>query len=94
MVTLRHITAAEERNQLKEREREIKREREKKTKGTPTEREETGISSMIGFDTATSSFLALLINNHIKTEKDKIKKVLNSAIKEIKTIFCLESSVK
>ena len=65
MMTLRHITAPEVRHQQKrerEREREIEierereRERELKTrkrwKGTLTKMEkETGISSMIGFDT-------------------------------------------
>ena len=40
MVTLRHITAAEERNEQKEREREIKRERERGGKEPqPKERE-------------------------------------------------------
>ena len=69
MVTLRHITAAEVRNQQKERVREIKRERERERKEPqPKERErerekETGLYSMIGFDTATSSFdTANLVN--------------------------------
>ena len=77
MVTLRHITAAEVRNQQKKRAREIKRERERKGKEPkPREREkETGISSMIGFDTASSSFLTLLINkSYRKKLKGKIKK--------------------
>ena len=62
MMTLRHITAAEMRNQ--HREREIKREQEGEGKEPqPKKREkETGISSMIEFDIATSRFLTLLIN--------------------------------
>ena len=41
---------------------------------------------MIGFDTATSTFLTLLINKSYrkKLKKAKIKKVLNSAIKKSK----------
>ena len=46
----------------KEKERNPNREGEK----------ETGISSMIGFDTATSSFLTLLIT---KSYRKKLKKV-------------------
>ena len=68
MMTLRHITADEVRHQQK-RERERERERDKTRKrrnATLTGRErKRGISSMIGFDTATFSFLTLLIN-HIK----------------------------
>ena len=97
MVTLRHITAAEVRNEQRERERErereIKREREREGKEPqPKEREE----NIIGFDTATSSFLTLLISkSYKKTEEGKIKeKVLNSKIKKIKIIFCFENSVK
>ena len=64
MITLRYILEAEVRHQQRERERERdKTWTRKRRKGTLTEREkETGISSMIGFDTATSSFLTLLIN--------------------------------
>ena len=56
-----------------------------------------GIFSMMRFDYATSSFLVLLINkSYKKTEKGKIRKtkVFDFAVKKIKTIFCLESSVK
>ena len=70
-MTLRLITAAEVRHKRREREREkreIERERDKTgtrkgRKGALTDREkETGIFSMMGFDSATSSFQALLIN--------------------------------
>ena len=76
MMTLRHITAAKcginrerERNSNeKEKERNPNRKRER----------ERGISSMIGFDTATSSILTLLIN-HIETGKGKIEKKLSTS---------------
>ena len=62
---------------------------EKKERNPNRKREkETGISSMVGFDTANSSFLTLLIINHKeKTEKGKIKKDLNSEIKKQKRFF-------
>ena len=62
----------------KEKERNLNRKREK----------ETEIFSMIGFDTATSIFLTLLINKSYrkKTEKGK-KKDLKSAIKNSKPFF-------
>ena len=53
-MTLRHITAAEMRHQQKKREREIG----------------TFLFAMMGFDSATSSFLALLV----KIIKKKLKK--------------------
>ena len=90
-MTLRHITAAEVRHQQRERERvrertKLEREREGKEPQPKEREEETGISSMIEFDTATSSNQTLLIN-HIETEKGKIEKTFNFAIKKIKTIF-------
>ena len=89
MMTLRHKTAAEVRNQQREREREIKRERERGKEPQPKERKgDRHISSKIGFDTATSSFLNLFINksHRKKTEKAKLK-ALNSAIKKSKPFF-------
>ena len=66
MITLRYITAAEKRHQQREREREREREnvneKEKERNPNRNREKETGISSMIGFDTATSSFSTLLIN--------------------------------
>ena len=73
MVRLRHITAAKVREQQKKRERERdKTLTKKRRKGKLTERErKTGISSMIGFDTATSSFLTLLINKPYRKKNRK-----------------------
>ena len=51
----------------------------KRSKETRTNRErererETGIFSMMGFDNATSSFLALLVNkSYSKLKKEKLK---------------------
>ena len=64
MVTLRHITTAEVRHQQRERERERERVKDKKStrkKRNPNRQreKETRIFSMIVFDSATSSFLAL-----------------------------------
>ena len=77
-MTLRHITGAEVRHRQKnrEREREIKREREREgKKPLPTERTEIEIFSMMGFDSVTFSFLALLVNkSHKKLIKAKFKK--------------------
>ena len=57
---------------MTERERERDRERERK-------REKIGIFSMMGFDSATSSFLDLLVHkSYKKTEKGKIKKFSTS----------------
>ena len=67
----------------KKRERNPNRQREK----------EIGIFSMMGFDSGSSSFLALLANK-AKTEKGNIKKGSNCAVKMFKINFCLESSVK
>ena len=67
----RHITAAEvqhkqELRREREREKEIEceREREQKSQSKNTQRErerELGIFSMMGFESASSSFLALLV---------------------------------
>ena len=60
MMKLRHITSAEVLHQQKEIDKTSTR---KRRKGTLTDREkEIGIFSMMGFDSATSSFLALLVN--------------------------------
>ena len=93
MMTLRHIAAAEVRHQQRERERDKTR---KRRKGNLTKREkQTGISSIIGFDNATSSFLTLLINrSYKKLKKAKSKGVFMFSIKKVRTIFYLESSVK
>ena len=81
MMTLRHLTAAEVRHQQereREREREIKRERERQKSQTDREQKrerERGIFPMMGFDYATSSFLALLVNkSYRKNKESKIKK--------------------
>ena len=57
-------------------------EKEKERNPNQEGEKETGISSMIGFDNATSSFLTLLINKSYrkKLKKVKSKKNLNSAI--------------
>ena len=74
MVTLRHITAAEVRNQQRERERERLNVNKKEKNSNRTRENETGISSMIGFDNATSSFLTLLIKkSYRKLKKAKLK---------------------
>ena len=72
MMTTRHITAAEVRHQ-QNRVREIKHEREREEKKPePTVREkEIGIFFMIGFDSATSSFLALLVNKSYRKKQKK-----------------------
>ena len=71
-MTLSHITAAEVRHQQREREREDRvrererlnvNEKEKEGNHKRQREKEIGIFSMIGFDSATSSFLALLVNN-------------------------------
>ena len=94
-MTLRHITAAEVRHQQKERdrEREIKR-KQKRRKENLTDREsEIGIFSMLSFDFASSSFLALLVNKSYRKKLIKAKlKVFYFAVKKFKTIFCLLSS--
>ena len=62
---------------------------------TDTERKEIGILSTMGFDSATSSFLALLANrSHVKKKqkKGKTKKTFQLRSKKVNTIFCLESS--
>ena len=64
-----------ERERERQSERVIKREREREgKKPQPTERErEPGIFSMMGFDSVTSPFLALLvIKPNKKTAKCKI----------------------
>ena len=54
---------------------------------------ETGISSMIGFDNETSSFLTLLINKaYRKLKKGKLESF--ELRNKIKTIFCLKSSAQ
>ena len=56
----------------------------------PKERErEIGIFSMIGFDSETSSFLALLVNKSYrkKLTKAKFKKHFKFAVKKFKTVF-------
>ena len=58
MMTLRHITAAEVRHQQRERDKTRTR---KSRKRTLTDREK-GIFSVTKFYSATSSFLALLVN--------------------------------
>ena len=66
MMTLRHITAADVRHQQRERESERERKtankKEKERNLNRNREKETVISSMFGFDTATSSFLTLLVN--------------------------------
>ena len=53
-----------------------------------------GKFSTMGFDIATSSFLALLVNkSYRKTKKAKLKKVFNFAVKNSKTFYCLKNSV-
>ena len=83
MVTLCHTQAAEEWHQQKKRVRE--RERDK----TLTRKRRKG-----KFDTATSSFLNLLI---IQSYRKKLKKAkLKNSFqlrKRIKTNFCLENSI-
>ena len=88
-MTTSHITAAEVRHQKKrrrerervrdrererEREREITREQEREGKTQPTERErEIEKFSMMDFDSATSSFPALLVNKSFRKESKKAK---------------------
>ena len=80
MIILRHVKAAEARHKQRERERDserergIKRERERGKKPLATENER-GIFSMMGFDAATSSFLALLVD---KSKRLKNAKLTNS----------------
>ena len=63
---------------VKEKERKPNRKRERER-----ERErKTGISSMIGFDTATSSFLNLLINILYRKKMKKAKSKRNSSISQ------------
>ena len=63
MMTLRHIRAAEVRHQQKksERERQSWNVNEQEKEKNPNRKREIGIFSMVGFDSATSSFLALLV---------------------------------
>ena len=67
MMTLRHISVAStKRERERERERVGERERDKtctrKRRQETLTNKETGIFSMMGFDSATSSFPALLVN--------------------------------
>ena len=76
----------------REREREIKREREGK-EPQPKEKKDTGISSLIRFDTATFSILTLLINKSYRKKLKKAKlKRFELRNQKIQTIFCHESS--
>ena len=57
------VSTKKQRERERERERERKREREKEGKKPySTERKRDRIISMMGFDSATSNFLALLVN--------------------------------
>ena len=73
MMTLRHITRAEVQHQKEsESERKFEREREGKYPNREREQEgELGMFSMMGFDSATSIFLALLVK---KSYSKKLKK--------------------
>ena len=76
-MTLRHITAAEVRNQQKRREREIKRKREREGKETQSkERGDRKIFHDWIRHCNFTSFLTLLINksNRKKLKKAKLKK--------------------